>query len=92
MFSNFGMEVPIRRNLNMDHQQNMDFNGSRVFCCRCGELCGDYTWKKKDIKRTLWGVPFPSPENVQNEHFYIILFTRKGWVNVFEFLDGSSNT
>ena len=48
--------------------------------------------EKKNIKRTLWGVPFPSPENVQNEHFYIILFTRKGWVNVFEFWDGSSNT
>ena len=48
--------------------------------------------EKKNIKRTLWGVPFPSPENVQNEHFYIILFTRKVRVNVFEFLDGSPNT
>ena len=52
----------------------------------------EITHGKKKHQEDFMGVPFPSPENVQNEHFYIILFTRKGWVNVFEFLDGSSNT
>ena len=39
-----------------------------------------------------WGVPFPSPKSVQNEHFYIILLAEKVVVTLFQFWDASPCT
>ena len=43
---------------------------------------------KNRSQEDLWGVPFPSRKNVQNEHFYIILLTKNFRVIGFQFWDG----
>ena len=67
MISNFGIKVPARRHLNMDPQQRffLDVGMSRKKLSKTGS------------KKTLRGVPFPSREMVQNEHFYKILYLGK---------------
>ena len=75
----------MRTHLNMDHHQSVDFISLEIFS-RCGDV-----WENREktgIKKTLWGVPFPSPKIVQNEHFYIILLTKKVGMTVFQFWVG----
>ena len=73
----------------MDHHQSVDFISLEIFS-RCGDV-----WKNREktgSKKALWGVPFPSRKNVENEHFYIILLTKNFRVIGFQFLDGRPGT
>ena len=47
-------------------------------------ICGDRMGEKMTgIKKSVWGVPFPSPKTDQIEDFYIRLLTTKLRVTVF---------
>ena len=56
---------------------------------RCGDRMGE---KMTGIKKSVWGVPFPSPKTDQIEDFYIRLLTKKLRVTVFHFVHDSPCT
>ena len=80
------MTVPVRRYLNMDPQQNTKINFLYRFSLGV-RRSGKMSEKKKQEPRGLYGgVPFPGPKIVQNEHFHIILLTKRGPPNKNQFL------
>ena len=62
----------------MDHHQSVDPISLEDFS-RCGDRMGE---KVTGIKKSVWGVPFPSPKTDQIEDFYIRLLTKKLRVTV----------
>ena len=81
-FSIFGMKAFVRRS-----QRAPPTKHKNQFLV---EMLSGYkgVWLKRrqtGITRALWGVPFPSPKMVQNEHFYEILWPKKIGLVAFEF-------
>ena len=81
-FSIFGMKAFVRRS-----QRAPPTKHKNQFLV---EMLSGYkgVWLKTrqtGITRALWGVPFPSPKMVQNEHFYKILWPKKIGLVAFEF-------
>ena len=75
------------RRLNVDHHQSVDPISLEDF-----SRCGDMGEKMTGIKKSVWGVPFPSPKTDQIEDFYIRLLTKKLRVTVFHFVHDSPCT
>ena len=63
----------------MDHHQSVDPISLEDFS-GCGDRMGE---KMTGIKKSVWGVPFPSHKTDQIEGFYIRLLTKKLRVTVF---------